>query len=106
MDAAADEEDSGALWRVHLVAGDAEQVYVLERAGEVDGELAGGLYGVGVEEDRGVVGLGDAGQFADGLDGSGFVVGEHDGDEFRIGTEGGFEGFGVDEAVRGLGRDR
>ena len=101
VDAAADEEDAGALRGVHLVAGDAEQVDVLERAGEVDGELAGGLDRVGVEEDRGVVGLGDAGQFADGLDGSGLVVGEHDRNQLGVGTESRFEGFGVDDAVAG-----
>ena len=51
---AADEEDAGALRGVHLVAGDGEQVDVLERAvGEIERELAGGLDGVGVEERAG-----------------------------------------------------
>ncbi len=99
MDSVADEEDAGALGGVHLVAGDGEEVDVFERSGEVDGELGGGLNGVGVEEDGGVVGLGDAGEFADGLDGAGLVVGEHDGDQFGVGPEGGLEGFGVDDAV-------
>ncbi len=74
-DAAADEEDSGALGGVHLVAGDAEEVYVFEFAGgaEVEGELAGGLDGVGVEEGSG--GVGDGGEFGEGLDDAGLVVG-------------------------------
>lgn len=94
----ADEEDACALRGVHLVAGDGEDVDVLERSGEVEWELGGGLYGVGVNEDSGIVGLGDAGELADGLDGSGLVVGEHDGDEFGVRTKRGFEGVGVDEA--------
>ena len=74
-DVAADEEDAGALGGVHLVAGDAEEVYVLEFAGgaEVEGELAGGLDCVGVEEGSG--GVGDGGEFGDGLDDAGLVVG-------------------------------
>src|SRR5580704_8392453 len=57
-DVAAGEEDAGALGRVELVAGDAEEVDVPERAGgaEVERELAGGLDGVGVEERSGGVG--------------------------------------------------
>ncbi len=99
VDAVADEEDSGSLRGVHLVAGEGEEVDVLEGSGEVgaaevEGELGGCLDGVGMEEDGGVVGLGDAGELADGLDGSGFVVGEHDGDEFGVGAEGGMEGVG------------
>ena len=106
MDAVADEEDSGSLRGVHLVAGDGEEVDVLEGSGEVgpaevEGELGGGLNGVGMEEDGGVVGLGETGKLADGLDGSGLVVGEHDGDELCVGAEGGFEGVGIDEAVGG-----
>ena len=105
-DVAADEEDAGALRGVHLVAGDGEQVDVLERGlgAEVEGELAGGLDGVGVEESAG--GVGDGGEFGDGLDDAGLVVGEHDGDEPRVGAEGGCEGGGLDEAVRGAGRGR
>ena len=105
LDAFADEEDAGALRRVHLVAGEREQVDVLELTGEVDGELGGGLYGVGVDENLGGVafgvGLGEAGDLAYGLDCAGLVVGEHDGDEFGVRLEGGFEGCGVDEAVGG-----
>lgn len=97
-DAAADEEDSGALGGVHLVAGDAEEVYVLEVAvgGEVHCELACALHGVGVEEGSG--GVGDGGERSDGLDDAGLVVGEHDGDEFGVGTDGGGEGAGIDDA--------
>ena len=99
VDSVADEEDAGALGSVHLVAGDGEEIDVFECSGHVDRELGGGLYGVGVEEDGGVVGLGDPSEFADGLDGAGLVVGEHDGDKLGVGTEGGFEAFGVDDAV-------
>ena len=47
----ADEERAGALRGVHLVAGDGEQVDVLEFAGEIERKLGGGLHGVGVDED-------------------------------------------------------
>ncbi len=54
---------------------------------EIERELAGGLDGVGVEESAG--GVGDGGEFGDGLDDAGLVVREHDADEFGVGTEGG-----------------
>ena len=90
----ADEEDSDAFGGVDLVAGEGEEVDVLERAfgGEVEGELAGGLDGVGVEESAGCVG--DGGEFGDGLDDAGLVVGVHDADEFGVGAEGGFRAAG------------
>ena len=56
--ALADEEGAGALRSVHLVAGDGEQVDVLELAGEIEREFCGGLDGVGVKE--GAVRFGDA----------------------------------------------
>ena len=97
-DVAADEEDSDAFGGVHLVAGEGEEVDVLEWAfgAEVEGELAGDLDGVGVEEGSGVVG--DGGEFGDGLDDAGLVVRVHDADEFGVGADGGFEGGGLDEA--------
>ena len=59
-DVATDEEDSDAFGGVHLVAGEGEEVYVLERAigREVEGELASDLDCVGVEEGSGLVGDG------------------------------------------------
>ncbi len=71
------------------MAGDGEEVDVLERAvgAEVEGELAGGLDGVGVEESAG--GVGDGGEFGDGLDDAGLVVREHDADELGVGADGG-----------------
>ena len=101
--AGADEEDAGALRGVHLVAGEGEQVYVLEGASRSGlprsrGSLAAACTASVWKRMDGVVGLGDAGQLADGLDGAGLVVGEHDGDELGVGAESGFEGCGVDEA--------
>jgi hypothetical protein len=104
LHAFADEEDAGALRGVHLVAGEREQVDVFEVEREVERELGGGLHGVGMDEDGGVEGLGDAGKFAEGLDGSGLVVGEHDGDEPGVRLERGFKGGGVDDAV-GVGSE-
>ena len=70
---------------------------------EVEGELAGDLDGVGVEEGSG--GVGDGGEFGDGLDDAGLVVGVHDADEFCVGAEGGLEGGGLDEAFGGGGEE-
>ncbi len=80
-DVAAGEKDSGALGGIELVAGDAEEIYVLQRTikAEVEWELACGLDGVGVEEGSGSVS--EVGQFGDGLDGAGLVVGKDDADE-------------------------
>ena len=90
-DVAADEEDADTLGGVHLVAGDGEEIDVLEWAvgAEVDRDLAGGLDGVGVEEGSG--GMGDGGECGDGLDDAGLVVREHDADEFGVGADGGDE---------------
>ena len=95
--AGANEQGAGASGGVHFVAGEGEEVDVLELAGEVEGELAGGLDGVGVEE--GAVGFGEAGELADGLDDAGFVVREHDADEAGVGLQGEVEVVGGDEAV-------
>jgi hypothetical protein len=79
-DVAADEEDSDAFGGVDLVAGESEEVDVLERAfgREIERELARGLDGVGVEEGAG--GVGDGGEFGDGLDDAGLVIRVHDAD--------------------------
>ena len=95
--AGAEEEGAGAAGGVHFVAGEGEEVYVLELTGEVEGELAGGLDGVGMEE--GAVGPGDARQLTDGLDDAGFVVGEHEADESGVGLEGQMQIVGGEQAL-------
>ena len=68
---------------------------------DVDGDLADGLDGVGVEEDALLVA--DFADLADGLDDADFVVGVHDGDEDGLvgafGDDGAAEVVKVDEAV-------
>ena len=68
---------------------------------DVDGDLAYGLDGVGVEEDALLVA--ELADLADGLDDADFVVGVHDGDEDGLvgafGDDGALEVFDVDEAV-------
>lgn len=90
-----DVEGADAFGSMEFVGGEGDEVDGM--GGDVQGNFSGGLYGVGVEE--GLVFMGDLGEFVDGLDGSDDVVGGHDGDESGIGSERGFEGFGVDEAV-------
>ena len=51
------------------------------------------------------MGFGEGGESGERLDGSGFVVGEHDGDEAGFGAEGAGEGFGLDDAVRVAGEE-
>jgi len=98
-----DEKQAGPLRRVHFVPGEGEQVDVFELAGEVNRKLGSGLYGVGVDEDLRAILFGEgfrkARDFADGLNGSGLIVGEHYGDEPGVGCECGFEGCGVDDAA-------
>ena len=101
----ADEEDACALRGVHLVAGDGEDVDVLERSGEVEWELGGGLYGVGVNEDSGIVGLGDAGVLPDAPNSrtihalpSSLCLKAVTTTLSDDNTKRGFEGVGVDEA--------
>ena len=91
---ATDVERADALGRVHLVAADGEQLAA--DAGDIDGELSGGLNGVNVEADA-VLGS-DLADGLDGLDDAGFVVGEHDADEACVGPDGGADGLGIDEA--------
>ena len=71
----ADEESAGALGAVELVAGQGEHVDVL--GVHVDGQMAGGLDGVGVEGD--LLLPADLADLGDGLDGADLVVGVHDG---------------------------
>ena len=98
-DVAADEERADALGGVDLVAGEGEEVNVFEWAfgAEIERELAGGLDGVGVEESAG--GVGDGGEFGDGLGDAGLVVREHDADEPGVGADGCLQGGGLDDAL-------
>jgi len=102
---AANEEDADALGGVDFVARDGKEVDVLERAfgAEVEREPAHDLDGVGVEESA--RGVGDSGQRGDGLDDAGLVVGEHDADEFCLGADGGEQGGGLNNALRGAGEN-
>ena len=83
------------LGSVHLVAADGKQVAA--DLTNVEGHLAGGLDGIDVEEGSGFGGeLGDG---FNGLEDAGLIVGKHDGDEARRGSEGGADGVGRDEAA-------
>ena len=97
--AAADVERADTLGPVELVAGEREDVDVVGL--HVDGDLADGLDGVGVEEDALLVA--DLADLADGLDDADFVVGVHDGDQDGLlrafGDDGAAEVVEVDEAV-------
>jgi hypothetical protein len=78
--AAANIQRAHALRPVDLVAGEREQVDVVGL--HVDGNLADGLHGVGVEDDALLVAeLADLG---DGLDDADLVVRVHDADEDRL----------------------
>jgi hypothetical protein len=76
LDAALQEEGARSDGAAELMAGDGEGVGAA--GGEVDGNLACCLDGVGVEEDA--AGMGDLGELGDGLDGADLVVGPHDAD--------------------------
>ena len=99
--AAADVKGPDALRGVHFVAGDREQVAA--DPGHVDGKLSGGLDGVGMEVDVGLGG--DAAYFFDRLDGSRFVVGEHDADELGVAAKGAAKVVGIDDAVASHGKE-
>ncbi len=93
--AAADVQRADALGAVDLVAGEREQVDVVRL--HVDGDLADGLHGVGVEDDALLVAeLADLG---DGLDDADLVVRVHDADEDGLVVHGALQVFDVDEAV-------
>lgn len=89
-----DVEEADALGAVDLVAGEAEEVDAEARGADIEG--AGGLDGVGVDDDAGVSLAGNVGGLGDGLDGADFVVGGHDGDD---------DGFGADGLGEGIERD-
>src|ERR1700722_1683348 len=93
--AGAQVQSADALGPVKFVSGDGKQIDA--EAVDIDGEFAGGLHGVGVEEDSG--GARDLADFFDGLNGAELVVGMHDGDERGIVAHGAANIFGIDEAI-------
>ena len=93
--AAANVECADALGAVDLVAGEREHVDVVGH--HVDGDLAHGLDGVGVEDDALLVA--ELADLANGLDDADFVVGVHDGDEDGLVVDGALQVFEIDEAV-------
>jgi len=99
--ALADVEGADALGAIDFVGAEAEEVDA--PIVDVDGDAAGGLDGVAVEED--VCFAGDAGDFADGLEGADFVVDGHEGDEAGVGAERAAEVIGIDDAGGGDGED-
>ena len=100
LGSAADVEGADSLGRVHLVAGDGEQVAA--DLLHVDGELAGCLDGVGVEIDVGFGG--DLADLFDGLDRAGLVVGHHDADELGIRPERAAHVGRIDDAFAAYGQ--
>ena len=74
-----------ALRRVQLVAGERQQVDVLQGVAQIDRELAHRLRGIGMKDDRRIGLFGQARQLGDGKDDSRFVVRVHHGDQQRIG---------------------
>ena len=91
------EQHAGALWCIHLVTGEGEEVDALELLGQIEGELARGLHGIGVKECT--TRLGDAGQLTDRLDDSRFVVGEHEGDQAGVRAQRGLQGVGTQKTA-------
>ena len=81
---APDVERAHALGRVELVGGEREEID--PEAVHVEVEEAGGLHGVGVNEDP--ARAGQPRDLGDGLNRADLVVGEHDADEKRIGANG------------------
>ena len=77
------------------MAGEREHVDVV--GDDVDGDLADGLDGVGVEDDA--LFVAERADFLDRLDDADFVVGVHDRDEDGLVVHGALEVFDVDEAV-------
>jgi hypothetical protein len=92
---AADVEGADALGAVELVAGDGEEVDV--HGVDVDGDLADGLGGIGVEEDLALAA--HAADLGEGLNDADLVVDGHDGDEDGLGAHGGLEIVEGDEAI-------
>src|SRR6185312_8360595 len=100
--AAAYIEDSGALRRVKFVSGDAEEIAAYDL--HVDGRLGGGLHRVGVEPD--ISFLGNAADFPNRLNGSGFVVRHHHANQAGVGAEGAANLIGIDSAIRANRQER
>jgi len=96
FDALADEKRAGAFGRAELVAGDRVEIHAQGR--HVEPDFASGLDAVGMQERASFVR--DGGNFGDGLDGAGLVVGVHDGDQAGIGCDGLTDGVGIDHALR------
>ena len=92
---ASDIEGTDAFGAVDFVAGKREQIE-LELI-HIHGNFSGGLHGIGMEVDVGV--LGDAADFFERLDGAELVVGVHDGDERGFVTNGTAQIFEVDQAI-------
>ena len=86
-------EKSRAFGAVKLVSGDGKGIEVLS----IEGIFAEGLDGIAMEENS--FGAAEGGDFGDGLDGAGFVVGGHDGNERGGGRAGIGEGVEIDETV-------
>jgi hypothetical protein len=81
---------------VHHVGGRGEQID--SHRLDVDRNLAGGLGGIGVEDDA--PGLGELADLGDGLDGADLVIGEHHRDQDGLRRDGLFELGRVDEPIR------
>ena len=84
-----------ALGGVELVARDGQHVDV--HGLDVDGRVAGGLHGVGVEED--LLLAAESADLGDGLHGADLVVGKHDGDEAGVVPQGVLDILHADHAV-------
>ena len=94
-DAVADVERADAFRSAELVPGHGEQVHVQFVDGERD--FADGLGGVGVKQRTGL--MGEGGEFGDGLDRAGLVVGVHHGHQQRVGRERCLQVGRVDQTV-------
>lgn len=96
---AAEDQGADAVRAADLVTGDRHRGKA--GGGEVDGDLAEGLDGVGVQRDAEL--RGDVGEFADRQDRADLVVGPHDrgqGDVVGVTGDRRAQGVGVDPAVR------
>ena len=93
--AAAHEQRTDALRRPELVARDRERIDAERRHVEVEPRCS--LHGVGVHRDAALAR--EACDLGDRLHGAHLVVGEHDGDEGRVGAKGRGEGRDIHEAL-------
>jgi hypothetical protein len=94
-DAVADGQRPDALGSVQLLSGERHQVR--RQAVEVEGQLARGLAGIGVERDAG--GAGDHGNLLDGLDDARLIVGVHDRDQPGVRPQLPAHVFGIDPSA-------